>query len=156
MDRIFTDFTDIAHRLERWLESVLVYSIPFRLPIEIRQIGVRLLPYIALIFAIQFIPSLLSVVVIFGLGWLVQPLLGLGLAMSTFHIIDVLYAGITLYLIVFSIKPLFNCEYDGWQRLFYVWCIHVLYQCIFGSAIASLAPLLASVFFLFQLKSEYR
>lgn len=133
--------------LEAELLPVFTVKAPFQLPVEWKNLIVKVIPWIMLI----LIPlSLLAI----GLGTLASLI-----SLFTLHLLTAISITVSLIGLVcslLSIKGLFDRTRDGWVWSYYSFLISVLSNIIGLNFISAIIGFLIGGFFLFQIREYYK
>lgn len=139
-------------QLESQLEDIFVKKVP-ALPENIKEIIVKISPYLAVVGVILGLPAVLTIL---GLGAIAAPFAVLGGYSSFTGLISVIFAGIIIVLEILAIPGLFSRSIKAWRFLYYsvlVSAVSNLISLNLGGLIIGTA---ISFYFLFQVKSYYK
>lgn len=135
-------------QLDETLTDLFVKKLP-PLPANFKELLVTFAPWGSIIMILLSVPLILSVL---GLGAMFSPFLTyyrfnfyIGLAFSLFAII----------LQGMAVKPLMDRKMQGWNYLFYSFLVSVVAN-LFSLRVGNIIGMLISLYFLYQVKSEYK
>lgn len=153
-----TDFKSALGQLEDTLELYLVQKAPFSLPGNIKELIVKVAPWLTLIFLILSIPAILLA---FGLGALIAPFtvfLGPGYAVSygISYLVSMAALAVSVVLEALAVPGLFRRAKKAWTLLFYASLVGIVSSVIGGNVIGGVVGGLISLYFLFQIKEYYK
>ncbi len=147
------------NQLEAFFEDIFLKKITFALPASVREVIVKIAPWLALIAIIFSLPAILG-------------LLGLGSLFGSMYLYPYGYSlGFQYYLgiivliiqVIFMIKAfpgLQKRQMSGWKYAYYSNLLSAAYGIItsytFGSVIGALIGLAIGLYILFQVKSYYK
>lgn len=140
-------------KLETMLDLYLVDKAP-SLPENWKEILVKILPYLIIVF---FILSLPLVLVALGLSALIVPLgfvagVGSGVGIT----LSIVILAVSLVLEAMAIPGLFARSKSGWRLLYYSTLVSALYSIVTMSLSGLVLGTLVSLYILFQIKSHYK
>ncbi|MFA9288938.1 MAG: hypothetical protein ACEQSA_03600 [Weeksellaceae bacterium] len=148
-----TGFADLLTTLDKTLTEYLVDKAP-ALPTNIKELIVKLTPWLTLIFLILALPALLF---LFGLGSFLTPLAFLGGAgEGTAYIITMVFSLIVVILEAMAIPGLFNRTRTGWMYLFYATLIGGVQNIVTFNIGGLIIGTLLSLYLLYQVKTYYK
>ncbi len=146
------DIKGMVDELEVKLEEIFVGKL-WTLPKNVKEIIVKISPYIAILSLIALIPMILALT---GLSFLTPVAFLGGMRAGFSYIISVLFALVTGILTVSAISGLFKRERKAWKVLFWASLISALGELLqmnLGSLIIGTA---ISWYILFQVKEYYK
>ncbi len=144
--------TQIADDFAIKLESFFVGSLP-ALPDSIKEIIVKISPYLALVLSILLLPLILGAL---GLGALFMPLSFLGGIGTGFsYIIAMVFALGALVLQLMAMPGLFKREKRSWKLIYYATLLSLIDDIVTFQLGGLILSTLISFYFLFQVKSKY-
>jgi len=148
------DLKSALSQLETTLEEYLVKKAPFTIPNNIRELLVKIAPWLVLIGVILAIPGIL---VLLGLGTIVAPFAVLGgvRAIGTFSL-SMIFVVIVLILEAIALPGLFKRSRSGWNFLFYATLVGVIQNIISFNIGGLIIGSLLSLYILFQVKGYYK
>lgn len=148
-----TDYKGYLKQLEDFLAEYLIKKAP-ALPSNIKEIIVKVAPWLTLIFLILTLPLILAVL---GLGVLFAPFSFMGgLTAGTSYIVAMAFALVMLVLEAIAIPGLFKRSKSAWRLLYYVALIEAVKNIVtlnFGGLIIFS---LLGFYFLFQVREYYK
>jgi len=144
--------TQYADDLAFKLEPFFTKSLP-ALPDSVKEIIVKISPYLTLVLMVMFLPVLLGAL---GLGAIFMPFSFIGGLSTGFgYIVGLFFAFGATVLQLLALPGLFKREQKAWKYIFYANLLsltHTLFSAQLGSFIFSA---LISLYFLFQVKAKY-
>ncbi|MCS7093546.1 MAG: hypothetical protein NZL96_03960 [Patescibacteria group bacterium] len=152
--------------LEQVLEIYLVKKAPLSIPENIKEILVKIYPYLVIL---SLVLSGFSILSIFGLGAFLAPSLRnlpefryffsvsylLSVAFFSF-LISLVLTIISMIFQVLAIPGLFRREEKAWRYIFYSSLIGLVSGLVLGGVIGVLVSGFISLYLLFQVKSYYK
>lgn len=148
-----SDLKSIISQLDTTLEEYLVKKAP-AIPANIREIIVKIAPWLTLIGVIMSIPAVLAVL---GLGAMMAPFAFLG-GMSTGAVfsISIVFLVITIILEALAIPGLFSRSRKGWDMLFYATLVSAVSSIVTFNIVGLIIGTLISLYLLYQIKGYYK
>lgn len=147
---------DYIKQLEKALDEYFGKKAP-ALPQNIKEIIVKIAPYLAIISVILTIPAIL---LIFGLGSLATSLAPLGGAQSVATLptmwISILLLVPVVILEAMAVPGLFARSSKAWQYMFWAQIISVVSSLVQFNIIGALISAVIGFYILFQVKSLYK
>lgn len=137
------------------LDTYLAKKAP-ALPLNIKDLIVKLAPWLVLLSVIMSIPAILA---IFGFGALSfgNPYRSMMLpSYGVTYILSIVVLAITTVLSALAIKGLMNKTKSGWMLLFYSTLVSVVYSILSFNIIGGLLSALISFYLLFQVREYYK
>ncbi len=148
-----TSFQGTLSQLEKTLDVYFGQKAP-ALPKNIREILVKIAPYLVLIGVIFSIPAVLALL---GLGAIFTPLsLGLGVRYGYGYILGIVFLIVSLVLSVMALPGLFKRQRRAWQLMFYSSLLSAVHSLLILSLGSLIIGTLLSWYILFQVKSLYK
>jgi hypothetical protein len=145
--------SDYLKTLEVEIEKLALHKKVPSLPDNVKEIIVKLTPWLILLSMIMFVPIILTAL---GISTLMLPLSYLGgIRLGISHTLGLIFALIYLILEGLALPGLFKRQQKAWRLLFYLSLLTVLKNLLnfdLGSLIIGGA---ISFYFLFQVKSKY-
>jgi Na+/melibiose symporter-like transporter len=150
----------ILANLEGKLNLYLVEKAPFQLPENVKEILVKIAPWLSLIVFVITLPSFL---IIFGVGSFFSTFNTYIVGYSTMFYVSTVFVGIQLLMLGLSIPGLFGRKRSAWNLLFYSELISILAGVFswlnwpghIGSLIGTAISALIGLYLIFQLRSYY-
>lgn len=125
------------------------------LPVNIKQVIVKIAPYLALIGIILSLPAVLAIIGLGAIGSSMMVASGAwGYAGS--GTLAVAFAVISVVLLALSVKGLFARRLFGWQFMYYNALVGAVYSLIRVDIMSFIIGTGVSLYLLFQVKSYYR
>ncbi|MDO8496990.1 MAG: chromate transporter [bacterium] len=148
-----SDFKSIMSQLDATLEEYLVKKAP-AIPANIREIIVKIAPWLTLLGVIMSIPAILAVL---GLGAMMAPLaflggMGAGAAFS----ISIVFVAITIILEALAIPGLFSRSRKGWDLLFYSALVSAVSSIVTFNIGGLIIGTLLTLYIMYQIKGYYK
>lgn len=135
-------------QLDDLLTNLFIKKLP-ALPKNLKELLVSFAPWGSIIMILLTLPLILSV---FGLELTFSPFMsyyGVGFYLGIiFSVISVIFQGL-------AIKPLMDRKIQGWNYLFYSLLIS-MFASLFSLRIGNIIGFFISLYFLYQVKSEYK
>lgn len=139
--------------LEKML-SDLFAKLP-SLPVNIKQVIVKIAPYLAVIGIILSLPAVLAIIGLGAIGSSMMAASGAwGYAGS--GTLAVAFAVISVVLLALSVKGLFARTSSGWQFMYYNALVGAVYSLVRVDIMGFIIGTGVSLYILFQVKSYYR
>jgi len=151
------DYKSALNQLETVLDDYLGKKAP-AMPDNIKETLVSFAPYIAIIFIVFSLPTILA---IFGLGAMMGPLsafMGASYMMSfgPAYYIGVVAMIISAVLEALAIQGLFKRTMGAWRLMFYSFLVTMVAAVLQGNLVGGLIGALISLYILFQVKNKYK
>lgn len=148
---------DAFGQLEETLETYLVDKAPFSIPDNIKELIVKLAPYLVILRIIVSVPAILTV---FGLGMIFSPfspMMGVrwGVYFGFNYTLAMLILGVSLVIEALAVSYLFKRQEKGWRLMFYASLIYFVSDLINGGLFGALIGALIFWYILFQVKEKY-
>lgn len=145
-------------KIEDFLTLYLVEKSPFTLPDSIKEIIVKVAPYLVILGVVLGVPLVLAA---FGLGFLVAPftfLLGPAYAFnySLNYVLSMVFFSGALIIEILAIPGLFKRQRKGWEYIFYASLINGVSGLLAGGLFSTVFSTLISWFLLFQVREYYK
>jgi hypothetical protein len=148
-----SDSSNYLGQLEDMLEEYLVKKAP-ALPENAKEILVKFIPWINLIFIILGLPILLA---LFGLSAVFTPFAMMGgYQGSAFSIIFQILTLVTIVVEIMALPGLFKRQAQGWRLSFYATLISLVTGLFGGNLVSAIVGAIISLYLLFQIKSYYK
>ena len=149
--------TGVLANLENTLNMYFVEKAPFQLPDNVREIIVKIAPWLALIVFVITLPSFL---ILFGIGSYIATF---ALVYSTMFYISMVFLAIQLIILGISIPGLFGRKRSAWKLLFYSELVSIIagiftwldHPAHIGSIIGTAISALIGLYLIFQVKTYY-
>jgi len=139
--------------LEKML-SGLFAKLP-NLPVNIKQVIVKVAPYLAVIGIIFSIPAVLAIIGLGAIGGSMMVSSGVwGYAGS--GTLAVVFTLVSVVLLALSIKGLFAKTASGWQYMYYNALVSAVYSLLRVDIVGFIIGTGVSLYLLFQVRSYYR
>lgn len=139
-------------QLEDTLELYLVKKAP-ALPENIKELLVKLAPWITLILLIISLPAVLFLL---GVGTVLMPFAYLGgAAYGTTYTISMVVLAVSLVLEALAIPGLFKRTKSGWNLVFYSSLVSLVSSLIMFNVVSGIISALIGLYILFQIRSHY-
>lgn len=140
-------------QLEDTLELYLVKKAP-RLPDNIRELIVKVAPWLTLIFLVLSLPAVLALL---GIGTALLPLSFLGgMGSGVNYSLALVFLAITLVLEALAIPGLFKRSIAGWRLVYYATLLNGVYSLVNFNISGLIIGTLLGLYLLFQVKSYYK
>jgi len=143
-------------QIETTLEDYLVKKAP-ALPTNIKEIIVKIAPYLAIVGVVISLPAVLALLGLTGLVAVFSPLggaagvsSGFGYTLSTIILIAV------IVLEALSIPGLMGRKKTGWDYSFYSVMVSAVSSVFSGAIVSAVFGLLVGLYLLFQVKEYYK
>lgn len=148
-----SDSTNYLGQLEDMLDEYLVKKAP-AMPENIKEVLVKFIPWINLIFIILGLPILLA---LFGLTAFMTPFAMMGgYHGSAFGIIFQILTLVTIVVEIMALPGLFKRKEQGWRLSFYATLISLVTGIFGGNPVSALISAVISCYILFQIRSYYK
>jgi len=145
-------------QLEKFFDELFLRKISFQLPANVKDVIVKIAPWITLIIIIISIPAVLS---LFGLGTLLggmNPIVPYGF--SARYYVGLIVLTVQVILMIMAFSPLKNRELKGWKYIYYSELVSGVYALLtsysVGSFIWSIIGTAIGLYIIFQVKSYYK
>ncbi|MEN9407672.1 MAG: hypothetical protein RLZZ455_888 [Candidatus Parcubacteria bacterium] len=143
-------------QLETTLELYFVKKAP-ALPLNIKEIIVKIAPYLTIISLILTIPAIL---LLFGLGSVATMLAPMG-GVQTVTGLPTMWLGIVLLIPVvileaMAIPGLFARKATGWRYMYWAQLVGVVSNLVSLNIMGAIIGAIIGFYFLFQIKSHYK
>lgn len=145
-------------QLEKFFDDLFLRKISFQLPTNVKDVIVKIAPWVVLIIIIISIPAVLS---LFGLGSFLggmNPMVPYGFSSRYYLGLIVLTAQVILMIMAFS--PLQKREAKGWTYIYYSQLISGAYALLtsynVGAFVWSIIATGIGLYIIFQVKSYYK
>lgn len=147
------DWKSLINTLEGYGDLYLVKKAP-ALPGNIKDILVKIAPYLAILGLVLSLPALLS---LFGLGAISLPFAAYTHVRVGFsYLISLAVLFVNLFLMAKAIPGLFAKTVPGWRFMFYASLVNALHSLLRFDLGSLVIGSLISFYFLFQVKSYYK
>lgn len=146
------DFIYYMGELEKNFQLYLVDKAP-ALPTNIKEVLVKIAPWIAIIGVVFAIPAILA---LFGLSALLLPFGMMGRGFGLNHMIAVLLLAVAVVFEALSISGLMNRKAQGWRYAYYAVLVNALSNIVDFDIVGAVIGLLISMYLLFQVRSYYK
>ena len=148
-----SDSANYLGQLEDMLQEYLVKKAP-AMPENIKEILVKFIPWINLIFVILGLPILLA---LFGLSAMMTPFAMMGGYGGTgFGIVFQILTLVTIVVEIMALPGLFKKTEQGWRLSFYATLISLVTGLFGGNIVSALLGTIISLYILFQIRSYYK
>ena len=152
MAKSTNSLTNSVNQLEEAVAPYFTDKAPFQIPEGAKEFLVTLAPWFTIIGVIVSIPALLTA---FGLGaWFVPFGWVNEVALSSYWLAAV-FTLITLILQAMAIPKLFKRQRLGWNLIFYVSLVNIVYGVFYENLIGLIISTLISWYILFQVRDKY-
>lgn len=159
MEDQMSEQTGFLSTLEEKLNFYFVEKAPFQLPDNVKEIIVKISPWLALIMFIITVPSLL---VVFGVGSMF--LSAYTYALGPMYYISLVFLGIQLLVLALAIPGLFGRKASAWKLLYYSQLVSILagvfswlrYPGGIGSLIGTAISAAIGLYLIFQIREYYK
>lgn len=143
--------------LEKELSEYLLDKAPFHLPENVREIIVKIAPWLVVILMVIAIPAILAV---FAAGALVSFwAASVGVSLGTAYYISIVFLIITVVLELIALPGLFARKRSGWVFVYYANLVSFVGNVInfsVGGLISAVIGLVIGLYILFQIRSYYK
>lgn len=146
-------------QLEEIGVEYLVKKAPFHIPVGLKDLIVKLAPYITIIMLIMLIPVVLALLWLgsYIWGWAMMREYGYGYgSWKTMFYVTSILSLIVLVLEALAIPWLFKVKKQWWNLLFYAQLISVISTLISGNIVSAVISLVIGMYVLFQIRSYYK
>lgn len=145
-------------QLERFFEDLFLKKIGFQLPANVKEIIVKIAPWLTIIGVVVSLPALFA---IFGFGSFVAGMAAAyGVGLGTRYYLGIAVLAVQLVLMGMAIPGLMKREAKGWKLIYYSALVSAVYGLFsamnLGGAIFSLLGSAIGLYFIFQVKSYYK
>jgi len=124
------------------------------LPANIKQVIVKIAPYLAVIGIILSLPAVLAII---GLGAIGSSIIAGGAwGYAGSGTLAVVFAVVSVVLLALSVKGLFARTMSGWQFMYYNALVSAVYSLLRVDIMSFIIGTGVSLYLLFQVKSYYR
>lgn len=153
-DGMKKDMKGILGQIENLLNEYMVVKAPFQLPMSVKEIIVKIIPYLTLIFALLALPLVLAA---FGITAFFTPLAMMGgYSWGIFGMISLLFIVAKIVLELMAVSGLFHRKERGWRLLFYASLVSLVGSFLTPYALVSaIIGAIIGWYFLFQIKAMY-
>lgn len=139
MDKIFTEY--------------LVKKAPV-LPSKVREVLVKIMPYLVIVGLIFSIPAILA---IFSINAFIAPVsLFAGLRFGFGHYFNLVFLAATVVIEIMALPGLFANKASAWKLVYYAALINAVYNLLSFNLGGLIIGTLLSLYFLYQIKSYYK
>ncbi len=142
----------IVSQLETTLNEYFGNKAP-QLPRNIKDIIVKIAPYLVILGVIVSIPAILA---LFGLSALLAPAMLLGGGWTIVGIVSLVTLIATVVLEALAIPGLFAKKKSAWNKLFWVSLIGIVSSLVSGNLVSLIVGTAINWYVLFQVRSYYR
>lgn len=146
------------NQLEAFFEDLFLKKISFQLPAGVKEVIVKVAPWVTLIIIILSLPAVLT---LFGFGSFMggfAPFVGYGL--SSRYYLGIIILIVQLILMIMAFPGLQKREIKGWRYIYYSNLVSGVYGIIssynLGALIWALIALGIGLYIIFQVKSYYK
>lgn len=144
----------LVAQLEAFLDEYMVKKAPFQIPMNGKELIVKISPYLVIIFAVIAIPALLGAL---GLSAVLAPIAALGGHVWGFGaILSLVVALITLGLELMAVPGLFKRTKGAWRLVFYATIVSLIGSLISYNIVGGLIGAVIGWYILFQVKELYK
>lgn len=140
------------YQLENLLEEYLVRKAPFQIPDNGKEIIVKFLPWIIVIFLVPAIGLLFTLL---GLTAVTAPFAAMGGYYAGTNMIYIILSLAAAVLEIIALPGLFKPAEKGWRMLFYSTLVSLVAGLVGGTPVAALIGAVISFYILFQIKEKY-
>ena len=133
-----------------FLDFYLVKKAPFQIPGEIREILVKVGPWIALVLLILWLPGLLLML---GIGTAFMPFGGPMYSVGFTYLTFVLLAQVVL--LCMALPGLFKRKMSAWKLMFYSQIVGIVFSLLAGNIVSALIGGLIGLYILMQVRPLY-
>jgi hypothetical protein len=146
----------MVSQLETMLDEYLVKKAPFSLPDNVKELIVKVMPYLIIIMAVLAIPVILAALSISAVLAPIALLSGaVGGSFGLFGIINTVVAIASLVVELFAVKGLFARTQRGWRLAFYASVISLVGSVLSLNILNGILGAIIGWYFLFQVKDKY-
>jgi hypothetical protein len=143
----------IVSQLEAILDEYMVKKAPFTIPMNGKEMIVKIAPYVVIVFAIMSVPVLLAGL---GLSAMLAPFAMLGGYHSVAAFISIAFAIVSLVINVMAVPGLFAREKKGWRLAFYSSIVSFVGNILTFNIAGGVIGALIGWYILFQVKELYK
>lgn len=143
-------------KLEAKLDEYMVTKAPFQIPMNGKEVLVKIAPYLIIIFSVLALPAILA---LFGITAFLAPVAmvaGGGMGWGFFGIVSVVTSVIALVLDVMAIPGLFKRAHSSWRLLFYATIVSLIGGILSMNPIGAVIGAIIGWYILFQVKELYK
>jgi len=145
-------------QLEKFFEDLFLKKIGLQLPANIKEVIVKIAPWLTIIGIVLSLPGLLAV---FGMGAFVAGMMSAyGVNYGGRYYLGVAVLVVQLILMAMAVPGLLKREIKGWRFIYYSALVSAAYGIIstlsLGGIFWSLLSSLIGLYFIFQVKSYYK
>lgn len=150
-----TNVKGLVEQLEALLDEYLVRKAPFTLPMNVKEIIVKISPYLAIVCAIFAVPAVFALL---GFSAIVAPIAFLGGFgnWGLFSFVSLITTIITLVLEVSAVSGLFKRTHKAWRLIFYATLVGLIGSIFSWAALQGILGTIIGWYFLFQVKELYK
>lgn len=128
-----------------------------QLPANIREILVKIAPYLTILSVVLSLPAILALIGLGGLATMLSPLGG----MSSMAAVPTMWVGIIMLIPVvileaMAIPGLFSRSASAWKYLFWAQLISIVSSLLQFNLVSAILGALIGFYFLFQIRSYYK
>lgn len=142
-----SDVKGLLKQLEAFLDDCMVKKAPFQIPMNGKEILVKVAPYLVILGIIMAVPATLLALVVSPVAFFT----GSGL-----YVVGMLFALAALALEVIALPGLFKRTHGSWNLLFYASVVSVLGNLVSLNLVGALLSALIGWYILFQVKELYK
>ncbi|OGI22115.1 MAG: hypothetical protein A2808_03770 [Candidatus Moranbacteria bacterium RIFCSPHIGHO2_01_FULL_55_24] len=142
-------------KLEALLEEYMVKKAPFTLPMSVKEILVKIAPYIVIIGAIMALPVIIAAL---GINAFLAPfaMMGGSYYWGTAGIISAIFAAIAFVIEIMAVPGLFKRTHKGWQLAYYASLVMLVGNIVSFNIVSGIIGAIIGWYFLFQVKELYK
>lgn len=142
-------------KVEAWLDEYMVRKAPFQLPMNIKEILVKIAPYLVILMVVLTIPAILA---FFGLSVMLAPLAAMSGHMNWgfFGIVTLVTSIGALIFQVMAISGLFKRTHHAWRLLFYASLLSFVGGVLSYNPVSGIIASIIGWYILFQVKELYK
>lgn len=144
----------MVKELEKTLEPYFTNKAPFQIPKDIKELLVKLAPYLVIIFVVLSLPAIFA---LFGLSALLTPfMMGVSYTMGPLWWVSTALIAVSVVLEALAIPGLFARTMQGWRYVFYAQLVSILASVLQMNLIGAIISALIGFYILFQVKEMYK
>lgn len=145
---------EMVKELEKTLEPYFTSKAPFQIPKDIKELLVKLAPYLVIIFVVLSLPAIFA---LFGLSALLTPfMMGVSYTMGPLWWVSTALIAVSVVLEALAIPGLFARTMQGWRYVFYAQLVSILASVLQMNLIGAIISALIGFYILFQVKEMYK
>ena len=140
--------------LETFFDTYLHKKAPFHLPPHVKEIIVKISPYISLVLALIALPIVLAA---FGLGLAMTPVFILASAsLGLMYYIQVALTGVSLVMDIIAFPGLQKRQISGWKLMYYAALLQAVGNLLSMNLVGFVIGLVVTMYFLFEIREYYK